>query len=132
MFRFNNKIYTQGEGAAMGFNIFMIWWDRKIKIYLVKNFIFMNMFSHYVDDINIEVNSPPQESNLEIEIKTNTTKSIQEIANSIFQSSKITIDYMKHPNHIPSVLDAELRLETMNNKTPYFHHIMPNLWLLNT
>ncbi|CAI9736119.1 Hypothetical predicted protein [Octopus vulgaris] len=128
-FKFNNKIYAQDEGAAIGVsiagdvaNLFMVWWDRRLKECLLQKSILVNMYSRYVDDTNIVVKAPPQESTVDIVIETNTMESIQQIANSIHQSIKVTIDYpTKHPNHRLPVLDTELWLEIVKNKTQILH-----------
>ena len=60
IFRFNNKIYKQTKGGAIGVgvagdvaNVFMIWWDRKLNQMLKQSDIEVQLNSRYVDDIVI-------------------------------------------------------------------------------
>ena len=137
IFRFNNKIYKQTKGGAIGVgvagdvaNVFMIWWDRKLKSMLRQNNIEVQLYSRYVDDIDIvakEIQNKPDES----KDKATMTK-IQEIANSIHESIKVTIDYpSNHANGRMPVLDLEQWIEpvkcgiTTKSQILHSHYMKP-------
>ena len=60
IFGFGNKFYRQSKGGAIGVgiagdvaNIFMVWWGRRLKEKLQEEGIKLNMYSRYVDEIDI-------------------------------------------------------------------------------
>ena len=113
IFRFNNKIYKQTRGGAIGVgvagdvgNFFMIWWDRKLNQMLQQNGIEVQLYSRYVDDIDIVAKAVKSNSG---EPKDRATmRKIQDIANGLHESIKITINFpSNHTNNRMPVLDTE-------------------------
>eukprot|EP00794_Sanderia_malayensis_P004077 gene4077-4631_t len=113
IFKFNNKLYKQMKGGAIGVavagdvsNVFMIWLDRELKAILHENRIEVQLYSRYVDDINIvakAINDKPSEPRDKV-----TMEKIQVIANEIHECIKVTIDYpSNHENNRMPVLDVE-------------------------
>lgn len=74
----------------------MVWWDRALKRRQSHNHVLINMYSRYVDYINIVVNTPTEEGTDEIGIKTNTIENIQKIEDSILQSFKVSNYYTEN------------------------------------
>lgn len=76
IFKFNNKIIAQEEDSAIGCNItgdvvnlFIAWWDKKLKEKLTENSLILTLYSCYVD-INILAKAPRQDSVDELEADT--------------------------------------------------------------
>ena len=98
------------KGGALGVgvaedveHVFMIWWDSKLKRMLQQNNIEVQLYSRYFDEIKI-VAKASQGKTVEQGKKAKMTR-VQEIANGIHQSIKVTIDY--HVNERMPVLDLE-------------------------
>ena len=114
VFRFNSKCYKQMKGGAIGIgvagdvaNLFMVWWDKQIKMKLDRDGISVQMYSRYVDDINIVCKMTSPEPGRKESDET-IMKHIQRTANSIHKSIKVTIDYpSNHDNGRMPVLDLE-------------------------
>ena len=72
-------------------NLFMVWWDKQVKMELENDGISVQMYSRYVDDINIvcKMASPEQRRT---ESEEAMMKRIQRIANRIHSSIRVTID----------------------------------------
>ena len=87
-------------------NVFMIWWDRKLNQMLQQSGIEVQLYSRYVEDIDIvatAVKSNPGEPK-----DRATMRKIQDIANGLHESIKVTIDFpSNHTNNRMPVLDPE-------------------------
>ena len=101
IFCFENKLYRQTKGGAIGVgiagdvaNLFMVWWDRQLKKKLQDEGIKVRMYSRYVDDINIVCEAIDMKVERE-EADETTIKSIQKIANKIHKSIQVTVDSIK-------------------------------------
>ena len=102
---FNNECFKQLNGGAIRVsiagdvaNLFMVWWDKELKIPLTSEQIILPLYSRYVDDGNIAVKYNHQNSMEEIEVDNEKTeKEIMEkikiIANSIHPSISVKVDY---------------------------------------
>ena len=120
IFKFNNKLYQQNEGGAIGVgiagdvaNLFMVWWDKQLKEKLANNNIIPLLYSRYVDDIDLVVKPIPQEN--EDEKDKAMMNKIKEIANTIHPNIKVTVDYPSaHHNRRLPVLDTEQWIEEVN------------------
>ena len=119
MCTFNNKIFKQMKGGAIGVgiagevaNLFMVWWDRKMKTLCVQQGIKMKLYSRYVDDTNIVVKAI--ETDVDENKEEKTMKKLQEIANSIHASIKVTTDFpSNHENGRMPILDTEQWIENV-------------------
>ena len=65
IYTFNNENFKQLNGGAIGVsiagdvaNLFMVWWDRKLKASLKEENILLELYSRYVDDGNIAAQCP--------------------------------------------------------------------------
>ena len=112
IYRFNNKLYQQSRGGAIGVglsgelaNVFMIWWDRQFVSDINRLGIEHNLYSRYVDDIEVITKAIETEG----EQKDRATMlRLQEVANAIHPSIQVTIDYPSaHENNRLPVLDIE-------------------------
>ena len=118
VFCFENKLYRQTKGGAIGVGIagdvaslFMVWWDRQLKKKLQDEGIKVRMYSRYVDDINIVCEAIDMKVERE-EADETTIKSIQKIANKIHKSIQVIVDYpSNHENRRMPVLDLEQWIE---------------------
>ena len=125
VFKFNNKIYKQPEGGAIGVGIagdvavlFMVWYDQQLLKSLNACKIEIQLFARYVDDINIVAKMLQSDNNDEPADKR-TMLRVQEIANKIHSSIQVTIDYPSgHINRRMPVLDVEQWIQPVeiNNK----------------
>ena len=121
IYTFNNKCYKQLEGGAIGVAIagdvavlFMSWWDKELLQRLSQEHVMTHLYSRYVDDINILVDS---EMVCEGADRT-TMERIQIIANEIHPSIQVTIDYPSiHENKRLPVLDLEMWMEEVATET---------------
>lgn len=83
-----HKTCVKDDGAVIDHiigdvvNFFIVWSDRRLKERVVQKLLLINMYFRYIDDINVVVNAPTQESSFEIEVDTNTIEGIQKIANT--------------------------------------------------
>ena len=107
---FNNKMYKQLSGGAIGVgiagdvaNLFMVWWDRQLQKRCQEQQIHLKLYARYVDDINIVTKKPAQS-----EKDQDVMELIQHIGNSIHPSIRLTIDYpSKHEDSRLPVLDLK-------------------------
>ena len=139
IFRFNNRCYKQVKGGAIGVgiagdvaNLFMVWWDKQVKMKLEDDGINVQMYSRYVDDINIVCKMRSQEPGRQQSDKA-MMKSIQRIANGIHSSIKVTIDYpSNHDNGRMPVLDLEqwigqVKIDSVARKQILHSHYMKKI-----
>ena len=120
VYTFNGKYYKQVEGGAIGVglagevaNVLMIWWDRRLKSLLSNSQIELKLYSRYVDDVDLATTKIGSGTEAEKEERTMTY--IQDIANSIHPSIRVTIDYpTKHANGRLPVLDLEQWIEEID------------------
>eukprot|EP00794_Sanderia_malayensis_P016493 gene16493-18133_t len=120
-FKFNDKFYRQTKGGAIGVgiagdvaNLFMVWWDRVLKERLSHTEIKMQMYSRYVDDIDIVCTAVSNPVDTEMPDKS-AMKMVQNVANSIHESIQVTIDFpSNHENGRMPVLDTEQWIEKVN------------------
>ena len=135
IYTFDRKLYQQLRGGAIGVGIagdvallFMVWWDRELKQRLQSKGISLQMYSRYVDDINLVAKAIPNKTDEQNDKVT--MQHIKEIANEIHTSIKVTIDYpSNHSNNRMPVLDLEQWIENIqvNNKEKHqilFSHYM--------
>ena len=85
--RFNNKIFKQMKGEAIGVgisgdvaNVFMIWWDRKMNSLCAQQNIMLKLYSRYVDDTNLVLKGIDGDEHQNQDERTMT--GLQQIANS--------------------------------------------------
>ena len=91
----------------------MIWWDRRLKSLLSTSQIELKLYSRYVDDVDLATTKIGSGTEAEKEERTMTY--IQDIANSIHPSIRVTIDYpTKHANGRLPVLDLEQWIEEID------------------
>ena len=137
--RLNNRCYKQVKGGAIGVgiagdvaNLFMVWWDKQVKMKLEDDGINVQMYSRYVDDINIVCKMRSQEPGRQQSDKA-MMKSIQRIANGIHSSIKVTIDYpSNHDNGRMPVLDLEqwigqVKIDSVARKQILHSHYMKKI-----
>lgn len=85
----------------------MVWWDKQVKMKLENDGISVQMYSRYVDDINIVCKMTSPEPGRK-ESDEAMMKRIQRIANGIHKSIRVTVDYpSNHDNGRMPVLDLE-------------------------
>ena len=124
--KFSDKLYKQQQGGAIGVslagrlaNTFMIWWDRQFIDKLQQQKIDLKLYSRYVDDIICVLGGRPVKT---LECKE-VWSQIQQVANSIHQSIKVTVDYPKNNDdaRMP-VLDLKVWFEkTDKDKVKLMH-----------
>ena len=131
IYTFDNKLYLQSEGGAIGVGIagdvavlFMCWWDNELLERLNRRGRSTHLYARYVDDINIAVDQTPYE-----ESDGETMKHIQEIANDIHPSISVTIDFpSNNTNKRIPVLDLEMWIEDTREKRIIMHtHYMKSI-----
>ena len=138
IFCFENKLYRQTKGGAIGVgiagdvaNLFMVWWDRQLKKRLEDKGVRVRMYSRYVDDINIVCDK----TDLKVEEEATdeaTMKCIQEFANAIHKSIQVTIDYpSNHMNGRMPVLDLEQWIEQVDIEGDRRHQILHSHYMKN-
>ena len=114
IFKFNGVYYKQPEGGAIGVGIagdvatlFMVWYDRQLLAKLRDDNIIIQLYARYVDDINIVAKKIVDDEPSEPADKSTMVK-VQQIANTIHDSIKVTVDYpSNHDNGRMPVLDLE-------------------------
>ena len=130
IYEFDNKIYKQKEGGAIGVEltgtmaqIFMVWWDRKFKEISKENAMLEILFyKRYVDDINVIVKIPEGIENIKtgrskIEIERDVMEIVKDTGNQIHRSIEIEVDYpSNHRDRKLPILDLKVWLEELNNK----------------
>ncbi|KAJ8021804.1 hypothetical protein HOLleu_39101 [Holothuria leucospilota] len=92
--QFNNKLYKQKSGGAIGVSlagdvaqVFMIWWDREFKMKLAVEGINCLMYARYVDDILLVVESTSESCS-----DVGTMGQLCVLANAIHPSIQVTYD----------------------------------------
>ena len=114
IFCFENKLYRQTKGGAIGVgiagdvaNLFMVWWGRHLKRKLEDEGVKVKIYSRYVDDINIVCENMDVKVEGEADDEATMTW-LQKIANTIHKSIQVTIDYPStHVNGRMPILDLE-------------------------
>ena len=98
-FTFNNKIYRQDKGGAIGLDlvgiiasIYMNHWDEELLNILNRENIFAKVYKRYVDDINLILHV----NNEDLNDEKSVMEFIQTKANMIDQSIQVTYDYSKN------------------------------------
>ena len=130
VYTFEGKYFKQVEGGAIGVglagevaNVFMIWWDRSLKSLLSESLIRLKLYSRYVDDIDLVTTTIGSGNQSKSEERA--MKYIQDIANGIHNSIRVTIDYpTKHPNNRLPVLDLEQWIEEVNVNGVMKHQLL--------
>ena len=138
VYTFQDKYFKQAEGGAIGVglagevaNVLMIWWDRRLKSLLTDSQTVLKLYSRYVDDVDLVTTIVGSGSQAENEERT--MKYVQDIANSIHSSIRVTIDYpTNHPNKRLPVLDLEQWIQEIDvngvNKLQLLHtHYMKDM-----
>ena len=149
IYEFDNKIYKQKEGGAIGVEltgtmaqIFMVWWDKRFqeisKEELQLEIIF---YKRYVDDINVIVKIPEGRENAETtnnvgEIERNVMEIVKDIGNQIHNSIEIEVDYpSKYSDKKLPILDLKVWLEEIDNKHyikhEYYHKKISSKAVIN-
>ena len=135
IYEFDNKIYKQKEGGAIGVEltgtmaqIFMLWWDKKFQeISREKKQLEILFYKRYVDDINIIVKIPEGIKNVEItedigDKDKMVMEIVKDIGNQIHESIEIEVDYpSNHRDQKLPILDLKVWLEEIDNKH-YIRH----------
>ena len=109
-------------------NLFMCWWNKEFLRSVASHGIKLQLYSRYVDDIEIAAVKPNESSTDET-----TMLRLQEIANEIHPSIQITIDFpSNHPNNRMPVLDIEQWIQQVDvngeMKNQILHtHYMKNM-----
>ena len=111
VFFFDQDAYHQTEGGAIGVglagevaNLFMVWWDRTFIERVKENGIELAMYGRYVDDTDVVARSIDENAEAP---DRETMERLQEIANAIHPSIRVTIDYpSNHPDNRLPVLDV--------------------------
>ena len=119
IFTFNSKIYKQTKGGAIGVgiagdvaNLFMVWWDRRMRAAVINRGIDMKLYSRYVDDTNLVVKAVNADETENKEEKTMLI--LQDIANAIHPSIQVTVDFpSNHENGRMPILDTEQWIENI-------------------
>ena len=110
----------------------MVWSDRELKQRLQSKGISLQVYSRYVDDINLVAKAIPNKTDEQNDKVT--MQHIKEIANEIHTSIKVTIDMLpsNHSHNRMPVLDLEQWIENIqvNNKKEknqilFSHYIKP-------
>lgn len=107
----------KGGGIGVGIagdvsNLFMVWWDRKLYKEIIDKGLVMKHYCRYVDDTNVVIKAI--QSMEDKEKDENTMLKIQEIANSIHSSIKVTIDFpSNHENGVCHVLTPSSGLKLL-------------------
>ena len=125
IYTFDGKLYQQLRGGAIGVGIagdvallFMVWSYRELKQRLQSKGISLQVYSRYVDDINLVAKAIPNKTDEQNDKVT--MQHIKEIANEIHTSIKVTIDMLpsNHSHNRMPVLDLEQWIENfqVNNK----------------
>ena len=149
IYEFDNKIYKQKEGGAIGVEltgtmaqIFMVWWDKKFqeisKEELQLEIIF---YKRYLDDINVIMKIPEGRENAETvnnvsEIERNVMEIVKDIGNQIHNSIEIEVDYpSKYSDKKLPILDLKVWLEEIDNKHyikhEYYHKKISSKAVIN-
>ena len=126
VFQFNQKYYKQQNGGAIGVgvagevaNLFMVYWERQLLERMVGSGMLQKLYSRYVDDIEVVVKSVKPGSETE---EKETMEKIQQIANDIHPSIRVTIDYpSNHTDGRMPVLDITQRMEIIDGKPQIVH-----------
>ena len=122
IFVFNGEVRKQSKGGAIGVKaagdiagLFMIWWDREFKERVRTEGLQMKLYTRYVDDETIVCKAVEENTeNKEEEPDKRTMKKLQEIANSIHPSIRLTIDYpSNNKNGRLPILNTEQWIEDM-------------------
>ena len=117
VYTFNKECFKQLKGGTIGVsiagdvaNLFVVWWDRELKIRLEHEGIILKLYSRYVDDGNIVIKSEPnlnEYNNKQKEKKI--MEKVKDVANSIHKSISVKIDYpSNHGNQRLPILDTEM------------------------
>ena len=133
IFTFNDENFKQLNGGAIGVsiagdvaNLFMVWWDRELKLRLQTEKITLQLYSRYVDDGNIVVQRP-------VELLDNTNEeaekiimgSVKRIANSIHDSIVVKVDFPSlHTNHRLPILDTDMWIQEVEVNGVKKHQIL--------
>ena len=134
IYTFNNENFKQLNGGAIGVsiagdvaNLFMVWWDRKLKASLREKNILLELYSRYVDDGNIAAQCPEElhERNTKQENEKIIMEKIKEVANSIHSSITVKVDYPSlHVNNRLPILDTEMWIEEVEVNGRRRHQIL--------
>ena len=117
MCTFNSDIFKQMKRGGVGIagdvaNLFMVWWDRKMYSLCVQQSIELKLYSRYVDDTNLVLKAIDGDENQNKEERT--MRKLQQIANSIHPSIKVTVDFpSNHQNGRMPILDTEQWIENV-------------------
>ena len=120
VFSYNNVIYKQEEGGAIGLElvgvvakIYMCWWDKQLIQRTLNENLELVLYKRYEDDCNIIVKHIDVE-----EIDEEIAKRISRIADTIDHSIKSTYDYgSKYTDGRLPMLDLKLWIDKDHNGT---------------
>ena len=120
VFSYNNVIYKQEEGGAIGLElvgvvakIYMCWWDKQLIQRTLNENLELVLYKRYEDDCNIIVKHVDVE-----EIDEEIAKRISRIADTIDHSIKSTYDYgSKYTDGRLPMLDLKLWIDKDHNGT---------------
>jgi len=135
VYTFNGSVYRQMKGGPIGLEltgvlaqIFMVWWDRRLKIMARTMGLQLQMYKRYVDDINIVMNIPELGSRFidgvlrVVESEKDRYKQrdhnercmsfLKSIANEIHPSIKVEVDHpANHSDGKIPILDVKVWVE---------------------
>ena len=131
-YTFDNKIYKQENGGAIGVEltgdlakVFMVWWARQLQQKKEEEDITTYLYKCYVDDINMLVSIPNEIYTQEIIIDERAKKSVQEIkriGDSIHESIILETDCPEnHEDRKMPILDLKVWLEVRNERKFIMH-----------
>ena len=139
-YEFAEEIRVQKKGGPIGMEltgvvaqVFLVWWDRKLKEKLSAVDFRMKLHKRYVDDTNIvprqmargaryvngeiTITNETIEEDEDIPDDERTMTLFQTIANTIHPSMRVTIDYpSKHEEKKVPMLDVQMWIEMIENR----------------
>ena len=71
----------------------MIWWDREFETRIQQRGVTLKLYSRYVDDVDLLSTTLSNKDNHSSLLKKETMEFIQQVANEIHLSIKVTVDF---------------------------------------
>ena len=133
IFTFNDENFKQLNGGAIGVsiagdvaNLFMVWWDRELKVRLDEARILIELYSRYVDDGNTAIQCPEDLIDCpNDEAEKETMDRVKTIANSIHQSIQVKVDHpSNHEDERMPILDTKMWIGEVEVRGEMKHQIL--------
>ena len=133
IFTFNDENFKQLSGGAIGVsiagdvaNLFMVWWDRELKVRLNEARIQIELYSRYVDDGNTAIQRPEDLRDCpNDEAEKETMERVKAIANLIHQSIQVKVDYpSNHEDERMPILDTKMWIGEVEVRGKMRHQIL--------